>query len=540
MKSVIPRQGDAGEPTVIGSREPHAINLGRPQDPQTGKIGPKIMYGDVLSSIVFGPSGTGKSTRLLLPNLLAMEANRSVVVIDTKGELAAVSAPFRRKLGEVVILNPFGVLADIPGYADLKSQGFNPLLHIDPGLDSFNAEADILADALVQVATEGNAKHFDSSARSLVGACIMLEVVEARETRRTPSLANVRRNLCTASNEKELEKLVGRMMQSKVWGLQNKASQFTRMSNETSGVINTAIDQTKFLDDIEIARDLDIGTFDMRDLKKRPVTVYLILPPIQIDRHAKWLRLVVAAALKGTMRDRKPGEPFVLFALDEFYSLGHMQIVSTVWSQTRGPALTFMPILQDLNQLKELYPKTYETFAGMCGAVVTFGARDMVTARWFSERAGDTTVLAESRSSGTSSGMSSGGANSGTTESSNWNQLKVPFLGPHRFYEMPTGGAYLWLAGVAETVPAYVPAYHQVKKLAARARANPYHAAKSAASEPPRLRLQHSTPSPTAGIVMQARKGYGEALKSGEAWGVGLKGPHPLHGQKIGPSVDVR
>ncbi len=45
-----------------------------------------------------------------------------------------------------------------------------------------------------------------------------------------------------------------------------------------------------------------------------------------------------------------------------------------------------------------------------------------------------------------------------------------------------------------------------------------YHAAKSAASEPPRLRLQHSAPSPAAGIVTQARKGYGEALKSGEAW----------------------
>jgi type IV secretion system protein VirD4 len=75
--------------------------------------------------------------------------NRSIVVIDPKGELAAVTAPHRRKLGRVVILNPFGVLTDIPGYDDLVSEGFNPLARLDPSSDSFITEAAQLADAMI-------------------------------------------------------------------------------------------------------------------------------------------------------------------------------------------------------------------------------------------------------------------------------------------------------------------------------------------------------------------------------------------------------
>ena len=56
--------------------------------------------------------------------------DRSIVVIDPKGELAAVTAAYRRTVGDVVMLNPFNVLG-------LGSAGFNPLAMLDPKSPEF-------------------------------------------------------------------------------------------------------------------------------------------------------------------------------------------------------------------------------------------------------------------------------------------------------------------------------------------------------------------------------------------------------------------
>ena len=74
----------------------------------------------------FGPNGKGKSTGIVIPHLL-QSSGSSIVVVDPKGELAAVTAEYRRTLGRVVILNPFALLANRRGYEDLKGCGFNPL-----------------------------------------------------------------------------------------------------------------------------------------------------------------------------------------------------------------------------------------------------------------------------------------------------------------------------------------------------------------------------------------------------------------------------
>jgi type IV secretion system protein VirD4 len=465
--------------SLLGSSEPDAINLGRylrtdqPDDP----IGPKMRYGGPLHVLVFGPNGSGKTTRLLLPNLLELE-NRSIVVVDPKGELAAVSAPFRRTLGQVVIINPFGVLSNRPGYEDLKSDGFNPLLALDPNAPSFNADAAPLADALIKV--ESKDPHWDGSAQSLIAAIIMYICIEARRLKNVPTLSDVRALLCAASEEpnknndfegRGIPALALEMMKSNLAGLRNKASQFTDWTNEIRSIASAAKRQTEPFDDIEIADDLTRGTFDFREMKKRPVTVYLILPPEMIDRHSKWLRLILTSALRGVLRLREAGEPKTLFMIDEFAALGHLQIIETTWALVRGYGIQIMPVLQDLHQLKTLYKERWETFIGMAGAVAAFGARDMTSAKWMSERAGETTKVAASFNQGSSS--SPGGQ--GSSEGLSWQQIKVPFITPHKFFALRDGFLYVWLARVSDSIPTFAPIYDRVRKLRARARANPYH-----------------------------------------------------------------
>ena len=105
------------------------VALGRHYDEATQRAGSKIVYGGERHLLLFGPNGTGKGTRFLIPNFSSIK-DRSIIVIDPKGELAAVTADYRRTLGDVVILNPFNVLG-------LGSAGFNPLAALDPARRTF-------------------------------------------------------------------------------------------------------------------------------------------------------------------------------------------------------------------------------------------------------------------------------------------------------------------------------------------------------------------------------------------------------------------
>jgi len=474
MENAVSISGGAG---ALGPNSLDAISLGRriSTNVYSVSIAEKLLYGDELHLLVFGPNGSGKTTRLLMTNLLSLE-NRSIFVVDPKGELAAVTAPFRRTVSNVVIINPFGVHIDRPGYEDLKSDGFNPLLSIDPASTSFNSDAALLAEALISI--ESKDPHWDRSARELLAALIMYVCIEARRLGHTPTIGDVRALLCMACEEPTDDRegsgipaIALEMIKSNIAGLRNKAGQFKDWTNEIRSVASAARQQTESFDDDEIAIDLAKGAFDFREMKERPTTVYLILPPDMLERHAKWLRLLVTSALRGVLRLREPGEPKALFMLDEFAALGHLQIIETVWAQVRGYGIQIMPVLQDIHQLKTIYKDRWETFVGQAGVVATFGARDMASAKWMSERAGEKTVVAASLNTSRSAGPTGDSYN----ESMSMGQVKVPFMTPHKFLGLRGGTLAIWLAGVRDTIPAYAPAYWEITKLLDRQRANPYY-----------------------------------------------------------------
>jgi len=191
------------------------------------------------------------------------------------------------------------------------------------------------------------------------------------------------------------------------------------------------------------------------------------------------------------LRVRQPGEPKTVFFLDEFFALGHLEIISTVWALVRGYGVQIVPILQDINQLKKLYPDMWETFIGMAGAVMSFAPNDITTAEWLSRRAGDTTRILktssesvsinEGRSGGNTNTANGGSVNNGwnvgTSHSKNDNTspVKVPLIEAHRLYGLESGFMLVTLDGLSNIIPAYAPAYFQIQQCLNRARANPYY-----------------------------------------------------------------
>ena len=452
------------------------VPLGYEWDMRRGRYGKAVTFEGRRAPhlLVIGPNGSGKGTRLLIPALLQM-AGRSIVVIDPKGELAAVTAAWRRTLGDVVVLNPFGL--HVGQYPDLASAGFNPLASLDENAPTFYDDAKGLAEALITV--EGDPqRHFPESARGLITGAIMWE---RRLNADQASLKHVRMMLTereewsdAGDGKRHLVRGLRRTAELMCeaakqfpdqggWQIASLAARFVdEFSNETRGIQSTLDTQTGWILSEPLASDLERNGIDFRRLKQKPSTVYVILPGERLREHAIWLRLVIAWALRGLY---SPGGVPVLFIMDEFAQLGRLGPIEDALGQGRGYGIALLPVLQDINQLRDLYKERAETFAGMSGAVFGFPPNDMNTAKWMSERSGEETIV----------GMSAGESDAGDGPRVNYHPQIRPRYTPADLFNLPEGHGLVWAAGSAEPQPIYAPPYWDIARCRKRARQNPYH-----------------------------------------------------------------
>jgi type IV secretion system protein VirD4 len=467
--------------SIIGSDDPGAVYLGRYWNAERRRVEGKLMYGGPRHVTVLGPSRVGKGARLLIPNLLQI-TGKSIVVMDPKGQNAAVTAAWRRTVSDVLILNPFGTLTDV--YPDLKSAGFNPMAALDPtagtALTTFYVNAAGIAEALIKI--EGKDPHWSESARGLVTASVMWEAILARREGRVPSLANVRAMLTEPDEYRRgpdgkphlvrgLRVTAARMCAEGGFEIESLIGRFVRGTDEMASIQSTADTQTRFLLTPQLRADLAGGAIDFTRLRNRPTTIYIILPQEHMETHAAYLRLVIASALRALYR---PGGVPVLFMLDEFAHLGRLQPIETALGLAAGFGVQLMPVLQSLTQLRNIYEESgYENFLGQSGAILGFTPNDGFTSEWMSKRSGETTIRQPTVNT-------SQNANGGIGSSMGEGYGRRRYLMPQDLYGMGEGFGLVWCAGQPRPIPTYLPAYWQVDLWRRRARPDPYHLGRAA------------------------------------------------------------
>jgi type IV secretion system protein VirD4 len=445
------------------------IALGRHYDDTTQGVGSKIPYQGERHLLLFGPNGTGKGTRFLIPNLLAIK-DRSIVVVDPKGELAAVTAEYRRTVSDVVMLNPFDVLG-------LGSAGFNPLASLDPQSPYFYDDAAALGEALIKV--ESKDPHWSESAQGLIVALIMWEKLQRGDQ---ANLENVREMLTEpervetyiGENGKPHERPTGglrytatQMAADGGYEIASLASRFAgRDTNELSSIRSTGDTQTRWLLSKPMRDDLKKPGVDFRKLKDKPTTVYVILPAERMRTHSTWLRLVIVSALRALYR---PGGLRTLFLIDEMPALGHLGPLEDAFGLVRGYNVQITGICQDLAQLKALYEERWESFLANAGVVQGFAPNDLTTADWMSRRGGQTTLIASNTSENVSPGTGQ------RSEGTSWNQISRALYLPHELMGFAEGTGLFWLAGMANGVRFFAPPYWKIESCVKRAARNPYY-----------------------------------------------------------------
>src|SRR5262249_48393934 len=154
----------------------------------------------------------------------------------------------------------------------------------------------------------------------------------------------------------------------------------------------------RFLTTVAIEHNTKASSFSFGDLKKRKMTVYLVLPPHHARAQAGLLRLWIGSALRAVVKQGIGESPQVHLVLDEAASLGHMDALDDAVAQYRGYGIRCHFFYQSMGQLKQAFPPGKEqTLLGNTSQIF-FGVNEPETAEYVSKRLGEETIVVQSGS----------------------------------------------------------------------------------------------------------------------------------------------
>ena len=215
------------------------------------------------------------------------------------------------------------------------------------------------------------------------------QTVRVPNARRT--LVEVRRLLMAPDGE--LREMLEAMCGHAHPVVAKRGAQFARMDERTfSSVVATVRSHTEFLDSPSIQTALGRSTFDFRELKDDPTSVFLVMPVERLDNYARYVRVMIGCAQARLLAVRyKPKKP-VLFLLDEFPRLGRFDKIDEGLSAHRGFGIQYLVVVQSTAQLEEAYGPLWRNFITNTTLQILWSPNDDQACSFISDAAGDQTV----------------------------------------------------------------------------------------------------------------------------------------------------
>ncbi len=344
------------------------------------------------------PTRSGKGVGLVIPTLLSWQ--ESAVVLDLKEELWNITAGWRQDgAGN-------RVLRFDPG-AEEGSVAYNPLEEIRLGTDREYQDAMNIATMLVDPHGKGLVDHWQKTSHALLVGVILHMLYKARAEGRSGTLTDV---ACALSDPNRPIDGLYRDMKLNKWGADSKVhgiiasaakQQADRPPEERGSVLSTALSFLSLYRDPLIAKNTSRSDFRMLDLMNsdRPVTLYLVVRPEDKDSMKPLIRLVinqiVRVLLRPAMKDGvMPHKHRLLLMLDEFPSLGNLEVFEDSLAYIAGYGIKAYLIMQDITQLRGAYGQE-ESILSNCHVRVAFAPNRYETGKWLSDEAGTMTIVKE-------------------------------------------------------------------------------------------------------------------------------------------------
>ena len=373
------RWAETEEVKGAGLLGPDGVVLGRYDSHYLRHDGPEHV-------LCFAPTRSGKGVGLVVPSLLTWPG--SAIVHDIKGENWQLTAGFRAQHGRVLLFDP----------TNAKSSAYNPLLEVRCGeweVRDVQNIADILVDP------EGSLEkrnHWEKTSHALlVGAILHVLYAEADKT-----LAGVAAFL--SDPKRPIESTLAAMMTTAHLGeagphpvIASAAREVLNKSdNERSGVLSTAMSFLGLYRDpvvAEVTRRCDWRIGDVVG-GRHPTTLYLVVPPSDINRTKPLIRLILNQVGRRLTEDlqAKAGRHRLLLMLDEFPALGRLDFFESALAFMAGYGLKSFLIAQSLNQIEKAYGAN-NSILDNCHVRVSFATNDERTAKRVSDALGTATEM---------------------------------------------------------------------------------------------------------------------------------------------------
>ncbi|MBC7138589.1 type IV secretion system protein VirD4 [Parvibaculum indicum] len=367
------------EVKAAGLLGPDGVVLGKLKDDYLRHEGPEHV-------LCFAPTRSGKGVGLVIPSLLTWPG--SAIVHDIKGENWQLTAGFRARHGRVLLFDP----------TNPTSSAYNPLLEVRRGeweVRDVQNIADILVDP------EGSLEkrnHWEKTSHALlVGAILHVLYAEKDKT-----LAGVAAFL--SDPRRPIESTLAAMMKTAHLGesgphpvIASAARELLNKSdNERSGVLSTAMSFIGLYRDPVVATVTRRCDWRIADLvgRKHPTSLYLVVPPSDINRTKPLIRLILNQIGRRLTEDlqAKAGRHRLLLMLDEFPALGRLDFFESALAFMAGYGLKSFLIAQSLNQIERAYGPN-NSILDNCHVRVSFATNDERTAKRVSDALGTATEM---------------------------------------------------------------------------------------------------------------------------------------------------
>ncbi|WP_291547929.1 type IV secretory system conjugative DNA transfer family protein [Bosea sp. (in: a-proteobacteria)] len=399
------------------------------------KGGRYLVFGGTEHVLLEAPTRAGKGVGVVIPNLLSWAD--SVVVLDVKRENWDITAGFRSRHGQKVYL--FDPL-DVEG----RTARYNPLSFIDR-LDDTDVvnELQKIGGMLFPAPEKADPFWAEAARAAFVGVGALVAANPALPF----TIGEIYRRLTEGDPKVELPKVVEeaqkrgqRLSQACVSAL----SDFTSASDNTfSGIKQTITSKLSLWLNPYVDAATSETDFDLRQVRRERISIYLGVSPDNIDRIAPVYNLFLQQLVDLNTRELPAtgGQIPVLILLDEFARLGKAPVIASAFSYVAGYGLRLLLVIQSRSQPRSIYGSdiTDEIIAN-CGLEVVFTPKELRVANELSERLGFFTMTVKSKSR-TIHGML---ANRSISESDQRRALMMP----QELMQMPKGDLLLLRGGI--------------------------------------------------------------------------------------------
>jgi len=362
-----------------------------------GKMGGKfVMLPGQQGAICAAPPRSGKGVGLVQPNMLSWPG--SVVLLDIRQESYGLTSGFRSQMSDVYLFdpvsedgrtmqwNPLSYVSDDPVQRIDDLQKIAGMLSPDPAdSDSFwtaSCRSLFLGLALYAFETPGLPRTMGELVRQImhcdektIGAH-WAKLINDRDAAGTP-LSSV----CVSA-----------------------LSDFINTSSNTqSSIRKTFTSKLELWLNPKVDAATSANSFDLRDLRKKKISVYIGVRPADLDRLQLILNLFFQQVIDLNTSEMPEDNPALkhqlLLLMDEFTAVGRMPIFAKSISFLGGYNIRPFLIVQGISQLRSTYgADVAETIVTCCAAMVVFAPKDQKHANEISESLGDMTVKAKSQS----------------------------------------------------------------------------------------------------------------------------------------------